>query len=229
MKFIWVVCLGVVLMACQSKTQDKVDLKSQKDKVSYSIGVDIGRNLKRQNLDLNPVIVGAGIRDIFDSLKIQMSDSDMTQVMMAFQTEMREKQQRQTRELGERNKKAGADFLAANKTKQGVVTLPDGLQYKVIKTGTGPKPKASDSVTVHYRGTLVDGTEFDNTLKRGGPETFPLKDVVKGWSEAIQMMNIGSKWEIYIPSDLGFGEQGAGSVIPPNSVLIFEVELLGKK
>jgi FKBP-type peptidyl-prolyl cis-trans isomerase FklB len=210
-------------------------LKDQKDKVSYSIGMDIGRNIKRQNLELNVDALSAGIRDAIAGGKTALTDDEAREVMNAYRTEMQAKQQSVAKEQGDKNKKEGEAFLAANKAKEGVkthtVTLPNGtnavLQYKVLTAGTGPKPSTNDTVITHYRGTLIDGTEFDSSYKRGEPATFPVTGVIKGWTEALLMMPVGSKWQLFIPSELAYGERGAGRQIGPNATLIFDIELIG--
>jgi len=201
-------------------------LTTSKDKLSYSIGTDIGKKLKAQSIDVDPAVVSRGIRDAFSGAKPTMTDDEMKTALMELQKQMREKQMAAVRELGEKNKKEGETFLAANKGKEGVVALPSGLQYKILKAGEGKKPAASDTVVCNYRGTLIDGTEFDSSYKRGEPATFPVSGVIKGWTEALQLMPVGSKWQLFIPSDMAYGERGAGGDIAPNSTLIFEVELL---
>ena len=210
-------------------------LKDQKDKVSYSIGMDIGRNIKRQNLELNVDALSSGIRDAIAGGKTALTDDEAREVMNAYRTEMQAKQQSMAKEQGDKNKTEGETFLTANKAKEGVkthnVTLPNGtnavLQYKVLTAGTGPKPSTNDTVITHYRGTLIDGTEFDSSYKRGEPATFPVTGVIKGWTEALLMMPVGSKWQLFIPSDLAYGERGAGRQIGPNATLIFDIELIG--
>ena len=210
-------------------------LKDQKDKVSYSIGMDIGRNIKRQSLDISVEALAAGIRDIMAGGKTALTDDEAREVMNAYRNEMQAKQQSMAKEQGDKNKKEGETFLAENQKKEGVKThtvkLPNGtnavLQYKVLTAGTGPKPSTNDTVITHYRGTLIDGTEFDSSYKRGEPATFPVTGVIKGWTEALLMMPVGSKWQLFIPSDLAYGERGAGRQIGPNSTLIFDIELIG--
>jgi len=226
MKYLLIIVLTMGLLACQSNTQDKVQLKTQKDSVSYSIGMNIGQNLKMQQVNVDPKILAKGIQDIQDSNKTLITEQEAQTVMMNFQKEMMAKQEQKMKAQSESNKIEGEKFLNENKKKAGVVTLPSGLQYKVIKMGNGPKPKATDTVSVHYRGTLIDGTEFDNSIKRGQPATFPLNGFIKGWTEGLQLMPVGSKFEFYIPPDLAYGDRGAGNVIAPNATLIFEVELL---
>lgn len=210
-------------------------LKDQKDKVSYSIGMDIGRNIKRQNLELNVDALAAGIRDAIGGGKTALTDDEAREVMNAYRTEMQAKQQSMAKEQGDKNKKEGETFLAENLKKEGVKThtvkLPSGtnavLQYKVVTAGSGPKPSTNDTVITHYRGTLIDGTEFDSSYKRGEPATFPVTGVIKGWTEALLLMPVGSKWQLFIPSELAYGERGAGRQIGPNATLIFDIELVG--
>jgi FKBP-type peptidyl-prolyl cis-trans isomerase FklB len=210
-------------------------LKDQKDKVSYSIGMDIGRNIKRQNLELNVDALSAGIRDAISGGKTALTDDEAREVMNAYRTEMQAKQQSMAKEQGDKNKKEGEAFLAENQKKDGVKThtvkLPSGtnavLQYKVVTAGSGPKPSTNDTVITHYRGTLIDGTESDSSYKRGEPATFPVTGVIKGWTEALLLMPVGSKWQLFIPSELAYGERGAGRQIGPNSTLIFDIELVG--
>ncbi|MEI6350003.1 MAG: FKBP-type peptidyl-prolyl cis-trans isomerase [Verrucomicrobiota bacterium] len=197
--------------------------KETKDKVSYSIGADIGNNLKKSQLELSPDFLAQGIRDSFAG-KTVMTEEEMKATLTAFQTEMQGKMEAKQKAAAEKNKAASEKFLAENKTKEGVKTTPSGLQYKVITEGKGPKPKADDTVVVHYRGTLTDGTEFDSSYKRNEPATFPVTGVIPGWTEALQMMPVGSKWQIVIPPALAYGEN-APPMIGPNQALIFEVEL----
>jgi FKBP-type peptidyl-prolyl cis-trans isomerase FklB len=227
MKLRWLVGLGIILfLASQIGAQETSSLKDQKDKISYSIGMEIGRNLKRQSLDLNPDILSKGIKDAFSGGKALMTDQEMAEIMTAFQKEMMAKQQEAAKKLGEKNKKEGEAFLAENKKKEGVVTLSSGLQYKVIKPGTDKKPKATDTVKAHYRGTLIDGKEFDSSYRRGEPASFPVKGGIPGWSEALQLMGEGAKWQVFIPSNLAYGERGAGRDIGPTATLVFEIELI---
>lgn len=199
-----------------------------KDKASYSIGLNIGTNMKRQGLELNPTLIGKGFADAFSGAKPLMSEEEMKQTMQSFQTEMQTKMVAKHKEQGEKNKTTGEQFLAANKKKDGIITLPSGLQYKVLTAGKGDKPKTSDTVETNYRGTLVDGTEFDSSYKRKESATFPVSGVIPGWTEALQLMPVGSKWQLFVPSNLAYGEN-APPEIGANSTLIFEVELLGIK
>lgn len=230
MKFAWIALISVLFAACQSNTQDKAHvMKSQKDTVSYTIGMNIGRDLKRQSIDIDPDLLAQGIKDIVAGGKTQITDEQAQACMMAFQQEMHVKTEQKKKEDGEKNKKEGDAFLAANKTKDGVKTTESGLQYKILKAGSGPKPTATQTVSVHYRGTLIDGTEFDSSIKRGQPAEFPVNGVIKGWTEALQLMSVGSKWQLFIPPDIAYADRGAPPLIGPNAVLIFEVELLAIK
>lgn len=206
--------------------QSASTLTTQKDKVSYALGMNVGANLHRQSVEVDPKILLQGLEDAMAGGKTQLSEEEARATLMQLQNDIRKKQQEKMQQAGEANKKEGDAFLAANKGKDGVVTLPSGLQYKVLSAGTGPKPTASDSVVCNYRGTLIDGTEFDSSYKRGQPTTFPVGGVIKGWTEALQLMPVGSKWQLFVPSALAYGEQGAGANIAPNATLIFEVELL---
>jgi FKBP-type peptidyl-prolyl cis-trans isomerase FklB len=201
-------------------------LKTDKEKLSYAIGMNIGESIKKDSLDVDPAIMGRALKDALTGAKPLMTDEEAKTVMTTFRAEMMKKQQAKAAEASDTNKQVGQKFLAANKAKEGVVTLPSGLQYKVIKQGDGPKPTASDTVVTNYRGTLIDGTEFDSSYKRGEPATFPVGQVIKGWTEALQLMPVGSKWQLYIPSDLAYGERSPGGEIGPNSTLIFDIELL---
>ena len=208
-------------------------LTTQKDKASYAIGMNIGKDLgdklHKDSVDVNTAILLRGIKDSLAGGKMLLTDEQAKAAMDAFMTDLREKQEKKMAMAGDVNKAKGDAFLAANKAKDAVVTLPSGLQYKIISPGTGPKPTLSDSVVCNYRGTLIDGTEFDASSKHGGPATFPVGQVIKGWTEALQLMPVGSKWQLYIPSDLAYGSRGAGGDIGPNSTLIFDIELLSIK
>ena len=229
MKLQLIAVLGFVLLVSQVSAEEKLVLKDQKDKVSYSIGMNIGNNLKKQAIDVNPDALIYGIKDALSGGKALITEQEVNDTLMAFQKEMASKQSERLKELGEKNKKEGETFLAENKKKEGVITLPSGLQYKVIKEGTGETPKLTDTVTTNYRGTLIDGTEFDSSYRREQPATFPVKGVIAGWTEALQLMKVGSKWQLFTPSNLAYGERGTGRDIGPNTTLIFEVELLSIK
>jgi len=229
MKFHLIAVLASIFLISQVGAEEGLVLKDQKDKVSYSIGMDIGNNLKKQSVDINPDVLAQGIKDAFSGGKTLLTEQEYRDILAAFQKDFRAKQIERTKELGEKNRKEGEAFLEENKKKDGVITLPSGLQYKVITEGTGEIPKLTDTVTVNYRGTLIDGTEFDSSYRRGQPATFLVKGVIAGWTEALQLMKVGSKWQLFIPSNLAYGERGAGRDIGPNATLIFDIELLSIK
>ena len=201
-------------------------LKTPKDKASYAIGMNIGKGLHKDSVDVDPAILLRGLKDGMAGGKTLLTDDEAKSAMVAIQADLRKKQEAKMAIAGDANKKEGDEFLAQNKTKEGVVTLPSGLQYKILKEGTGPKPSASDSVVCNYKGTLIDNTEFDSSYKRGQPATFPVGQVIKGWTEALQLMPVGSKWQVFVPSDLAYGPRAPGGTIGPNATLIFEIELL---
>jgi FKBP-type peptidyl-prolyl cis-trans isomerase FklB len=205
-------------------------LTTTKQKASYAIGMNWGTGLHRQGIDVDNAALIQGMKDALAGGKTLLTEDEARSALMQLQKEMQEKQQAKAAQEGEANKKEGDAFLAANKTKEGVVTLPSGLQYKILTTGTGPKPTASDSVVCNYKGTLINGSEFDSSYKRGEPATFPVTGVIKGWTEALQLMPVGSKWQLFIPPDLAYGPRGTpGGPIGPNATLIFEVELISIK
>jgi FKBP-type peptidyl-prolyl cis-trans isomerase len=200
-------------------------LKTDKDKQSYAIGMNIGKSIHRDGVDVDPNILLRGMKDALAGGKTALTDDEAKSVMTNLQANMRKEQAEKAQQAGDANKKAGDAFLAANKTKDGVVTLPSGLQYKILTQGTGPKPAATDTVVCNYKGTLLDNSEFDSSYSRNQPLTIPVSGVIKGWTEALQLMPVGSKWQLFIPSDLAYGPQAKGP-IGPNSTLIFEVQLL---
>jgi FKBP-type peptidyl-prolyl cis-trans isomerase FklB len=231
MKQILIVALSVLFSAVscsQSSTDKDLTISSKIDSVSYSIGLDIGKNFKAQDIEITPEIMLMGIKHAGADTSL-LSDEDIKAVMTSFQIEMREKQQNKSNLVGEKNKAEADTFFAENKNKDGVVTLGSGLQYKILKSGNGKSPKLSNKVDAHYAGRLLDGTEFDSSLKRGKPSTFAVTGVIKGWTEILQLMKEGDKWEVYIPSDLAYGPRGSGSTIGPNAALIFEMELISVK
>jgi len=223
-----IVLCGIVVLSAAAQAGE-VTLKDQKDKASYGIGVDMAKSLQQMGADVNPDALIMGIRDALANRKLQLSDEELGAAMNKFQTDMRQKQAAAQRTSGEANKKAGDAFLAENKGKPGVVTLPSGLQYKILKEGTGKKPTESDTVECNYRGTLINGTEFDSSSRHGQSVSFTLKDVIPGWREALKLMPVGSKWQLFVPPQLAYGDRGVGGQIGPNSTLIFEVELLAVK
>jgi FKBP-type peptidyl-prolyl cis-trans isomerase FklB len=195
---------------------------------SYGIGMNTGRSIKSEGVDIDLEMFLQGIRDgASATAKPKYSEQQIRAAMTVFQREMRAKQEKAQQAVGEKNKRDGETFLAANKAKEGVKALPSGLQYQVIRPGTGASPKATDTVKVHYEGTLLDGTVFDSSIKRNEPAVFPVRGVIPGWTEAMQLMKVGEKWKLFIPPELAYGARGAGRAIGPNSVLVFEVELLG--
>jgi FKBP-type peptidyl-prolyl cis-trans isomerase len=212
--------------ATAAKSAAPLTLKTQKDRFSYALGMKMGANLHKQSVPIDPAILARGLKDAMAGGKTLLTDDEAQAALTEVQNDLRKKQQAKMQEAGDANKKEGEAFLAANKAKEGVVALPSGLQYKILKEGTGPKPTASDSVVCNYRGTLINGTEFDSSYKRGQPATFPVGGVIKGWTEALQLMPVGSKWQLWIPSDLAYGERGPSPEIGPNAMLTFEVELL---
>ncbi len=218
---------GAVCAAQEAKPAADPALKTQKDKVSYIIGLNMGRSMKADNIEIDTDLLARGIKDALAG-KAAMSDEQVQETMMAFQREMMEKQMAVAREAGEKNKKEGEAFLAQNAKKPGVKTTASGLQHLVVKEGAGAMPKADDVVKVQYRGTLIDGTEFDSSYARNNqPVTFPVNRVIPGWSEGVQLMKVGGTSKFFIPAKLAYGESGAGGQIGPNATLIFDVELLG--
>ena len=222
--FLAVPVLGLAYGICSAS--EPVELKTENDKINYSVGYRLGSDFQRQGVEMNSAIVQKGIDDATGGGEALMTEEEMRTVMMTMATRIKAEQMEKMKQQGAENVKAGEAFLAENAGKEGVKTTDSGLQYKVITAGAGKSPQKSDKVTVHYRGTLIDGTEFDSSYSRNEPATFGVGQVIPGWTEALQLMKEGDKWEIYIPSKLGYGERGAGAKIPPNSTLIFEVELI---
>jgi FKBP-type peptidyl-prolyl cis-trans isomerase FklB len=221
-----IILLGAVLIASIGLAEDKPQLKDQKDKASYSIGYDIGDSFKKQKIELNLDGLISGLKDALAGKDAALPKEEREKVLQAFQKEMMEKQMTASKEAASKNAAEGAKFLEENKKKEGVKTTASGLQYKVIKEGSGPSPKETDTVVTNYRGTLIDGTEFDSSYKRNEPATFQVNRVIKGWIEALQLMKPGAKYQLFIPAALAYGERGAGQTIGPNATLLFEVELL---
>ena len=224
-----VVGITLAILAVPAFAEDRPALKDAKDKVSYSIGLDIGMTFQKQKMEINSDALVAGLKDGMSGAKPALNPDEVRQVMMEFSKDMREKTAAATKEAAEKNSKEGEKFLAENKAKPGVKTTASGLQYKMEKEGNGTPPKETDTVVVNYRGTLIDGTEFDSSYKRGEPATFPVNRVIKGWTEALQLMKPGAKYQLVIPSDLAYGPGGTGGDIGPNATLIFEVELMSVK
>jgi FKBP-type peptidyl-prolyl cis-trans isomerase FklB len=213
------VVIAMVVSSCNAQEKSKTNMKTEKDSISYSLGVSIANNLKQGNLDdVNIDVMAQGMKDFFankPAMTVQACEG-------AIQTYMSGKEKAK----GSENEAKGQAFLAANQKKEGVTTTASGLQYKVIKMGTGAKPTLNDKITAHYHGTLIDGTVFDSSVDRGQPASFPVSGVIPGWTEALQLMPVGSKWTLYLPSNLAYGEKGAGGKIGPNSALVFDVELI---
>jgi FKBP-type peptidyl-prolyl cis-trans isomerase FklB len=203
-----------------------VVLKTDKDKQSYAMGMNLGTGLHRQGLTLDPALVARGMKDAQAGGKTAMTDEEAKAALTQLQNDVRQKMEAKAHAEGEANRKEGEEFLAANKSKPGIVTTASGLQYKILTEGTGPKPTASDTVKCNYRGTLISGKEFDSSAKHGGAAAFTVGGVIKGWTEALQLMPVGSKWQLFIPADLAYGDRGAGADIGPGETLIFEVELV---
>lgn len=227
MRFLILLTLALMLNSCENSAQQSVDLKTRQDSVSYALGLNIGQSLKMQNIEADPAVIAAAMRDVLDSNDLKLTEQQAQEIWMAYQQELMAKAEEERKASGSKNQEAGEKFLAENKGKEGVVTTASGLQYKVLTMGDGPKPTSNDKVKVHYTGTLIDGKKFDSSHDRGEPAVFPVTGVISGWTEVLQLMPVGSKWEVYIPSNLAYGERGAGQDIGPNSTLIFTVELLG--
>lgn len=223
------VIVTIMLSITPLIAQENQTLSTQKEKLSYGIGVDTARNFKRLGFDLDVDALIKALRDVYSDGKLLMSEDEIKKAIYANQIELMKKQTQANKVLADKNKIAGDAFLAENRVKGGVVALPSGLQYRVIKPGEGKKPSENDTVEVHYKGMLMDGTEFDSSLERGQPALLPLKALIPGWREALQLMPVGSKWQLFIPSDLAYGIAGSGRDIEPNVTLIFEVELLAIK
>jgi len=222
----WILAIGMgLLTTLAAGAQDAPELKTDKDKLSYALGMQFGEGFHKQGIDVDPATFAKAFAEAYGGGKLAMSEEDMHALLVKAQQDMRTKVAAQQAEKGAKAQQDGAKFLAENKTKEGVVTLPSGLQYKILKAGAGAKPTAADTVVCNYRGTLIDGTEFDASEKHGGPSTFQVGGVIAGWTEALQLMPAGSKWQLFIPSNLAYGAQGPPD-IGPNATLIFEVELV---
>ncbi len=226
-KKLWIVIMGIlVLCACGRKTLQKSDLETVQDLYSYAVGYEVGRNLQEQETQFNLEALFQGIEDVLLENQPLLDQTERQQAMAALQEQLRERFADERAVTGENNKAEGEAFLAENKTREGVVTLPSGLQYLVLREGNGPKPEATDRVSVHYIGSFLDGTEFNNSYTGGDPAIFSVNRVIAGWTEALQLMKVGAKWKLWLPPELAYGEAGQGTQIGSNATLVFEVELL---
>ena len=225
----WILTAVMVVVPVLAAAQETTPFKTDKEKLSYAMGMDLAGQLKANSVDIEPTWFAKGMQDALSGGKTLLTGADAKTVIAELQKAIFAKRLAETKVVGDKNKAEGEKFLAANKAKEGVVTLPSGLQYKVLTTGTGPKPTLEQMVVCNYRGTLIDGKEFDSSFKRGQPASFPVKGVIKGWTEVLQLMPVGSKWQVFVPASLGYGERGAGADIGPNATLIFEIELVAIK
>lgn len=216
--------VGLLSNVCQA--EDQATLSTEQDKISYSVGYQLGGITKNQAVELDHELVLQGVRDALDGTDPKLTDDERQAALNDLKQQITLAQQKRAEELADQNLAASLQFMSENTKKEGITTLPSGLQYKELVAGDGKSPTAEDSVTVNYRGKLIDGTEFDSSYKRNKPASFKVNRVIKGWTEALQLMQEGDKWEIYIPPELGYGARGAGRSIPANSALIFEVELI---
>lgn len=219
--------LAVQVSAAEIQTTTTNDtLTTKQDKISYIFGHNIGKNMNQQGIEISMDAMSQGIKDGFSNGESKIAVEEMTNLMRDFRKEMTARKSEKKKLQSDQNSKEGKDFLAENAKKEGVVVLPSGLQYKVMISGTGNSPKADDKVKTNYRGTLINGTEFDSSYKRSKPTTFPVNGVIAGWTEALQLMKEGAKWQLFVPSDLAYGKRGAGNQIGPDATLIFEIELI---
>ena len=226
MRYLPAIILSVICAVQICPAEDEMDLSDEKTRINYSVGYQIGGDFKRQGIEIDPEMLVKGIQDGLAGKATLMTPEEMNQALVDLKKRITADQQKAQKKAAEENLAAGRDFLEKNRNGEGVRVLPSGLQYKIMHEGTGETPTATDTVTVHYRGTLIDGTEFDSSYSRGKPATFQANRVIAGWNEALQMMREGSKWQLFIPANLAYGERSAGSRIAPNSTLIFEVELI---
>jgi FKBP-type peptidyl-prolyl cis-trans isomerase len=229
MKLTPVIMTGLLLLSAPLRAEEPASLKTRQDKISYGIGVDLARNFRRLGVEIDPDLMIKAWRDVHSGRKLLLSEEELRGTINEYQAELRQKEVHGRRIAALDNKEEGDAFLQANKKKDGVKTLANGLQYKILKAGDGRKPTDTDTLEVHYRGTLINGTEFDSSYSRGKPTTFKVSEVITGWREALKRMPVGSKWQLFIPPELAYGPRGSGRDIGPNATLIFELELLGIK
>jgi FKBP-type peptidyl-prolyl cis-trans isomerase len=225
----WMAVLAVGLLTAQAIAEETLVLKTQKDRESYAFGVEVVRNFKRQGIDFDLDVVIRGMKDALAGDKLLLTDNDLQTTLNMFASELRRNRAKARLIAAQDNKKEGEAFLAENKTEEGVVTLPSGLEYKILKAGGGKKPTEADTVECQYRGTLINGTEFDSSDRGGRPATFKVSEVIPGWREALKLMPVGSKWQLFIPPQLAYGQRGSGRHIGPNATLIFDIELVAVK
>ncbi len=225
----WLLTLVIMALGAPARAQEAPPLATEKDKLSYAMGMDLGQQLKAQSVEVDPAVFGRGLADALSGGPTLLTVEQARAAIAELQKAMIVKRAEASRLTGEKNKEEGAAFLAANGAKEGVVTLPGGLQYKALATGDGRKPTLEDTVVCQYRVSLVDGKEIDSSYKRGEPLTIPVKSAIKGWAEVLPLMPVGSKWEVFVPPTLAYGERGAGADIGPNATLVFELELLAIK
>jgi FKBP-type peptidyl-prolyl cis-trans isomerase FklB len=221
--------LAMIVLPAIACAQNAPALKTERDKLSYAMGMDLGIELKTRTVDIDPALLSRGLTDALSGGETLLTASEAKEILARLQQAIVARRASEEKAARAENAAAGGAFLAANKAKEGVVTLPSGVQYKVLAAGTGKKPSVGDTVVCQYRGTLVDGKEFDSTYKRGQPATFPVKAAIKGWVEVLQLMPVGSKWQVVVPPALAYGERGSGPDIGPNATLVFEIELVGIK
>jgi FKBP-type peptidyl-prolyl cis-trans isomerase FklB len=226
MKSIILVILGAMMASQSLEAQDTKSISTKRQKISYGIGLDMGRTIRQQEASVDLDALVKGLKDGVSNTAPVVPESELQALLEVYAKEMMEKQAAKAKDQGDKNRKAGEAFLVENKKKGGVTTLPNGIQYRILKEGSGPKPTKDKTVVCHYRGTLIDGTEFDSSYKRNEPATFPLGRVIQGWQEVFPLMPVGSKWEVVIPAALAYGERGAGGMIGPNATLVFEIELV---
>ena len=225
----WTLTLVLLVLPALASAQDAPALKTEKERLSYAMGMDLGKQLRSRSVDIDPAVFAKALEDALSGGKTLLTDAEAKAALAAFQKAIMAKQAAEAKVAGEKNKAGGEAFLAANKGMEGVVTLPSGVQYKILTAGTGKTPTLADTVVCQYRGTLIDGKEFDSSYKRGQPATFQVNKVIKGWTEVLQLMPVGSKWQVVVPPDLAYGVRGAGADIGPNATLIFEIELVAIK